>query len=153
LSSSKQVHVAIRCVDNLTERIESVYDRVTEKAYEPWLREGSSRPPIAESWSAAERDLVFEPQTRIREWGHGVIVELECPDVDPTKVRLFMSSTELLALAPLSRPGDQWLFRHLQFETELDLLDATAEIANNVLRICATYLNAPEEQKLRFSVA
>jgi hypothetical protein len=153
MSKSQPVRVAVRCVDDLTDHIEAVYERITRKAYEQWLSSAASRPPMPDFLSA-QRDLLLEPETGIREWGHGIIVEMDCSEVEAAKIRLFISGTELLALAPLRNPKtDKWLFRHLRFETELDGLDATAEVEGNTLRISATWLNAPEEHKVRFCVA
>jgi hypothetical protein len=154
MSKGQSVRIAVRCVDNLTDQLEAVYNRVTRKAYEQWLSRSTARVPLSESLPAAQRDLLMEPQTGVREWGHGVIVEMDCSEVEPAKIRLFITRTELLALAPLKNSGtDKWLFRHLWFAAELDALDATAEVNGTTLRISATWLNAPEEEKLRSCVA
>src|SRR5262249_26353800 len=76
--------IRVRYVDDLTDRIEFVHQRIGQRDHERRLSVRALRPPSSESWSAAERDLFFEPETGIREWGHGVIVEIDCPDVDPT---------------------------------------------------------------------
>src|SRR5262249_33071311 len=115
----------------------------------------ASGAPIVEFWSAAENELLCRPQTEVREWGHGVSVRIACPELDPATVRLFMSSTELLALAPLdNRPGsDRWLFQYVRFPQPLDNLDASAEYDAGTLHVAAMRVNAPDERKIHFHVA
>jgi hypothetical protein len=154
MSACKAIRVPIHCTDGVNEKIEAVYDRITERAYERWLSRRASGQPIIEFWSAAERELLCRPVTEVREWGHGVSVQIVCPQVDPSKVRLFMSSTELLALAPINEPNvDRWLFQYLRFPKPLDNIDASAEYEEGALRIAATVLNAPDEHKVHFQVA
>jgi hypothetical protein len=140
-------------MENLNDRVEAVYNRITERAYEKWLgrRPGASIPQL---WAAAEQELIFKPKTQVREWGHGVRVQIVCPDVDATKVRLFMSSAELLVLAPLDNAGlDKWIFQYLRFSQPVDNVDASAQYEGGNLHISATLLNAPDEEKVRFGVA
>ena len=148
------VRIPIHCSDGITEKIEAVHDRITQRAYECWLNRRAAGQAIFEFWSAAERELLCKPVTEVREWGHGVRVEIACPEVEPSRIRLFMSRTELLALAPMNTPGhDRWLFRYVRFQNPLDHLDASAEYENGALRIAATLLDAPDERKIHFQVA
>ena len=154
MSAQQSIRVPIHCTDELNEKIESVYDRITQRAYERWLNRRASGQPIVEFWSAAERELLCRPATEVREWGHGVSVQIVCPNVDPSNVRLFMSATELLALAPMNQPGeDRWLFQYVRFPKPLDHTDASAEYGQGGLHIEATLLNAPDEDKIQFQVA
>src|SRR5262245_5731209 len=96
-----------------------------------------------------QKKIVIEPHTKIRCWGHGVLVEVGCANTDPTRIRLYMSPTALLVLAPIQGPGvSRWLFRYIQLETAVDNLDVSADVEKGILRISATHLNAPDDRKL-----
>jgi hypothetical protein len=154
MSACSAVRVPIHCTDELNEKIEAVYDRITQRAYEKWLNRRASGQPVGEFWCAAERELLCRPTTQVREWGHGVSVQIVCPNVDPSTVRLFMTANELLVLAPLKQPGhDRWLFEFLRFQKPVDHTDAFAEFEAGGIRVEATALNAPEEKKMHFQVA
>ncbi len=154
MSTCESIRVQVHCADSVTERMEAVYDRVTHRAYERWFNSHSSGRPDPEFWTAAESELIAKPATKIREWGHGVTVQIACPDLNPSEMRLFMSPTEVLVLAPLVNTGtDRWLFRYLRFQNPLDNEDASAEFENGTLRLEAMFLNAPDEQKIHFRVA
>ena len=154
MSACEAIRVPIHCIEEVNEKIEAVYDRITQRAYERWLNARTAGQPIVEFWSAAERELIYRPVTQVREWGHGISVQIVCPNVDPSKLRLFMSSTELLALAPLNEKGcDRWLFQYVRFPKPLDNTDASAEYEEGGLHIAATLLNAPDDHKVQFQVA
>lgn len=105
MSSCQSIRVPIHYSDELNEKIEAVYDRITQRAYESWLNQRTNGQAIVEFWSAAEHELLYRPKTRVREWGHGFSVQMSCPNIDPSTLLLFMSATELLALAPLNNPA------------------------------------------------
>jgi len=154
MSSPQKGAVSIHYTDNLTEKVEAVYDRITKRAYERWLNRRAAGESIVAFWSAAERELIFVPATEIREWGHGVTVRITCTQVDPAKIRLFLSSKELLALAPLNEgQSDRWLFRYVGFQKPIDTSDVSAQFEGCMLHIAATLQDAPEEHKIRFQVA
>jgi len=133
LSNSQSVRVPVRCVDELSERVESVYESITR---------------------LVQKKIVVEPNTAIRAWGHGIVVEVGCPDTAPARIRLYMSPTALLVLAPVQSSGvNRWLFRFIRFETAVDHTDASADLEKGVLRISATHLNAPDDQKVQLCVA
>jgi Protein of unknown function (DUF2934) len=154
MSTCESVRVQIQCTDKVKERMETVYDRIAQRAYERWLNSHVAGGPSVAFWTAAERELISKPATEVREWGHGVTVQITCADISPSKVRLFMSATELLILAPLEpSAADRWLFRYLRFRNPVDNADASADFENGSLCISATFLNAPDEEKIHFRVA
>src|SRR5262245_38220224 len=96
-----------------------------------------------------QRQIVAEPDTAIRRWGHGIHVEVSCANADPTRIRLCMSQTALLILAPIQGPGaTRWLFRYIRLETAVDDMDVSAAVEKGILRISATHLNAPDDRKI-----
>lgn len=154
MSARKVVHVPIHCTDAVIEKIEAVHDRITQRAYEKWLNRRASGEPIIDFWAAAERELLFRPETSVREWGYGVSLQINCPLVDPKTIRLFMSPTEFLALAPLNEPGlERWLFQYLRLPKPIDHTDASAEYDQGAICVAATVVNAPDERKVHFHVA
>src|SRR5215831_4029811 len=121
MSTCENVHVPIHYIEALTDKIEAVHDRITQRAYEQWLTHRVPGDTIAQFWSVAERELFCQPNTEIREWAHGILIEITCTDVNPAKIRLFMSPTEVLLLAPMNvSEVDRWLFRYVRFEKSMD---------------------------------
>ena len=145
----KGFRIPVRCVDGLTQKVASARDRMAQTAYERWIKRRGSGLRV-HAWWKVERNLIVNAVTRIREWGHGLIVEIDCPEVDPLNVRVFMSPSDLLVVAPI---GECWLFKYVHLRALFDNADASAEIQNGVLRISITRLNAPDEQKMHFRVA
>jgi len=154
MSACESIRVQVHCVDGLTEKLEAVHARITQRAYERWLSRRVPGQTMVNFWSAAERELFCQPKTEVRDWAHGIVVHIACADVDPATLRVFMSAKELLVLAPLKTSGlDRWLFRYLRFEKPLDHVDASAQLENGSLCVSATCMGAPEEHKVRFGVA
>src|SRR5215510_12819507 len=122
MAKSPSVQVTVHYVDGLSRTAAAVHSRVA---------------------SMASQDLgMIEPNITIREWGHGIRIEIACHNTDPAGIRLLMSSTALLFFAPQkSQRGVHWLFRYVRVEASLDVTDASAEIENGVLRIYATHWN------------
>jgi hypothetical protein len=154
MSTCASTRVPVHHIEALTEKVEAVHDRITERAYQRWLSRRIPGDTLVEFWAAADRELFCQPEPEIRGWAHGVLIQFPCAGVDPSTIRLFMSATELLLLAPLKDAGlDRWLFRYLRFEKPVDSLDASAQFENGKLCVSAACLHAPEEQKVNFKVA
>ncbi len=154
MSTVDSTRIQVHCTDTLTEKIEAVHNRITQRAYERWLNRRAPGQTPVEFWAAAERELFCRPNTEVRDWAHGVLIQIPCVNVEPSSIRLFMSPRELLVLAPLNSSGlDRWLFGYLRFEKPLDNVEASAQFSNGNLCISAACVNAPEEEKLRFRVA
>lgn len=133
MSKSESYRVPVRCVDGLSDRVENIYATIARMV---------------------QKRIVIEPNTAIRLWGHGVLIEVGCNNTEPAKIRVYMSPTALLVLAPLQNGSpSRWLFRYIRLETAVDNTDVTALVENGVLRISATHLNAPDDQKVQLCVA
>ena len=121
VNSAEIFRVSVRSVDNLSERVTSVYESIARMI---------------------QRRIVIEPNTTIRQWGHGFHVEVDFPNTDPAKIRLYMSATALLVLAPVQGNGiSSWLFRYIRFETPINVTDVLANFEKGILRISATTSN------------
>src|ERR1041385_6163255 len=154
MSTCESVKIHVHCSDGLSEKLEAIHDRITRRAYERWLNRRVPGQTMVEFWSAAERELFCQPKTEIRDWAHGFTVEIACSDVQVGSLRVFMSRTELLVLAPLQTSSlDLWIFRYLRFPKPVDNADASAFFEKGALQISATCVDAPEEQKVHFRVA
>src|SRR5262249_40998160 len=132
VSNSETYRVPVRCIDGLSNRVENVYNNIARMV---------------------QKRIVVEPNTAIRFWGHGVLIEVGCANTDPAKIRVYMSPTALLILAPLQNGVSRWLFRYIRLETAVDNTDVSAQVEKGVLRISATHLNAPDDQKVQLCVA
>jgi hypothetical protein len=86
--------------------------------------------------------IVIEPNTTIRQWGHGFLVEVDFPNTDPARIRLYISATALLVLAPIQGNGiSSWLFRYIRFEIPIDATGVLANFEKGILRVSATMSN------------
>jgi len=121
VNTAETLRVSVRCVDNLSDRVTSVYESIARMI---------------------QRRIVIEPNTTVRQWGHGFLVEVDFPNTDPARIRLYMSATALLVLAPIQGNGmSSWLFRYIRFETPIDATDVLANFEKGILRISATMSN------------
>ena len=151
MNSSKIRLVA--CEPDFNDKLEAVYNRITERAYEKWLVRNAVRKCATEMWSVAETELLVQPAAEVREWAHGVTIRLQCANLDPDKVRVFITPSRMLILAPLPTPGDKWLFRLVDFKTPVDTGDASATYGDGVLEFSATSAGAADDHKVHFMVA
>ena len=86
---------------------------------------------MANLWEEAEQELIAQPRTEVKEWGHGIAIRISCLGVDPRHLRIFMTSSELLAMGPMNTAGsERWILRHLHFPHRIDADDASAGLEN-----------------------
>jgi hypothetical protein len=100
VNSAEMFRVPVRSVDNLSERVTSVYESIGRMI---------------------QRRIVIEPNTTIRQWGHGFHVEVDFPNTDPARIRLYMSATALLVLAPIQGKWHQLVAVSLHLLRDADL--------------------------------
>ena len=131
VNTAEIYRVPVRCVDNLSDRVTSVYESIAR---------------------IIQRRIVIEPNTTVHREGHGFHVEVDFTNTDPTRIRLYVSATALMVLAPIQGNGiSSWLFRYIRFETPIDATDVLANFEKGILRISATHWNAPDDSVTRNS--
>ena len=124
VNTAEMYRVPVRRVDNLSDRVTSVYESIAR---------------------IIQRRIVIEPNTTIHQGGYGFHVEVDFSNTDPSSIRLYISATALLVLAPIQGNGiSSWLFRYIRFETPIDATNVLANFEKGILRISATHSNAPD---------
>jgi hypothetical protein len=153
MNPNAKLQIAVHPVATITDRLEFVQRRVTQRAYERFLRPGAEMRELPRLQNEAEIELIYEPPIEVRESTHGVWVTISCPELNPAELRLFAAPRDLLVLAPLREAGQRWLCRCVQFQTSIDIEDCSCEYTPNRISFTAARRNLPEEQKFRFQVA
>lgn len=146
--------VPVYCIDSVSDKIESVQHRITARAYEKWISGRANGQLLSPFWDAAETELLHKPAASIHESSKDTTVEITCPDLDPAKIRIFMTPWELLSLAPMKTLGcDRWLFHFMRFPKFVDNVKAQAQYEPNTLRISVPFYDAVGTQGTRLQVA
>jgi DUF2934 family protein len=68
--------IQVRIADDLVEDIENMYDQITQRAYEIFMRRGGIGTLDLEDWLTAEQQLLHKPSVRVEETDSQVTITI-----------------------------------------------------------------------------
>lgn len=142
--------IGSRTVDSVLDDIEAVQRRISARAVEIFRERGGALGHALEDWLTAERETVWRPALEVVRTTNGFVVEAAVAGVDPKRLDVQVTPTELLLTADVhhsdrEQGGDVLvcefvngpLFRSYRFPEPIDPSNVSAEIHNGMLRVTA----------------
>src|SRR5215467_5742757 len=109
MSTTEQVQISYRPIDNLTWLKDQVNDRIRRKAFEYYVERGAIDGGDIDDWLRAERALVQRPDTGVSRVNDSFVIEIDLPETDPEDILLFVGPREIGAATNPDRHGTQVL--------------------------------------------
>jgi len=141
--------VPVKKCDSISDDLKKVEDRIMQRAFEIFDREGSFGKDL-DNWLRAERELVWKPAIELRETDHEFTIDVAVPGVDPRNINIEVTPDELLVRAEMREEKDEEkgevrtselqtgsLFRAIAFPRKVDTDQVRADFKNGMLKISA----------------
>jgi HSP20 family protein len=151
--------VVVQKSESLWDQIRRMEERVTNRAHEIFLSNGSIFGRELDDWFRAEKELVWKPPVELREKDNHYELQAAVPGMDPRDLKIDVTPEELLIRGETrterkEEKGDVCysefqsgsLFRSIRFPKRVDPNKVKAEIKNGLLTVTAPLA---EEAKAR----
>jgi HSP20 family protein len=120
----------------LFEELESIAEKVRNRAYELFLMRGEVPGHDVDDWIQAERQLMWLPETELSEKEKEFQARINVQGLDAKDIRIIaLPNTILLQAEPKSKEAK--LFQRLDFSTAIDPEKVTAKLDKGVLQLIA----------------
>jgi HSP20 family molecular chaperone IbpA len=129
----------LRTAETLHGEVEEIYEFVTRRACEIFLRRPDTTLSI-EDWLTAERKVLWKPELRVRERKNRVVVEVPVPPKTAEKIEILFTSDQLL-LRTVGEDAAKRAFRTVRLPNRIDVRKVTARYTSgHVIVIAAPIL-------------
>src|SRR5213594_1315084 len=162
--AAKLTELRPRKVESLMDQIQSMQDRIMQRAYDLFLGRGSLHGRDLADWFAAESELTWKPAVELIEKGDEIVVSAPLAGIEPKDLDVRVTPDQLLIKAATRHEHKEEegtvhfcelqtgeLFRCIQLPKKIDPDKVRADFSNGLLRISAAI--AKEDQARKVQVA
>lgn len=145
-----EMKIRFRTVDTVLDEIETMQRRLSERAQRIFRERGGAFGHAVEDWLKAERETIWRPALEVRRSNDAFAIEAAVAGLDPKKLDVRVTPTELLLSADVHRVDREQdgtvvlrefvngpLFRSYRFPELIDPARVSAEYRNGLLRVTA----------------
>jgi HSP20 family molecular chaperone IbpA len=126
----------LRTAETIHHEVEEIYDFVTRRACEIFLRRRDASTLSIEDWLTAEKEVLWKPEVRVVEKERQVIVEVPLGTKAPQEIEILVTPAELL-LQTVGKRGPKRVFRTIQFPRRIDVQKVTARYSSGIIVLIA----------------
>jgi HSP20 family molecular chaperone IbpA len=154
--------VPIHKTSSIFDELKNTQDRIVQRAYEIFERNGRVHGHDLDHWLAAEREFVWNPRVELREKDHEFQLQVAVPGVDPKDIDIEVTPEDVLLKAELSHEHKEEkgtvhicefecgrMFRSIHLPKKIDPERVNAEFRNGMLRITAEIAAEAPVRKIR----
>ena len=154
--------VRCRTVDSVLAEVEGMQRHIAQRAQEIFRARGSAVGSALEDWMKAERETIWRPALEVRRTQDAFVVEAAVAGVDPKRLDVQVTTTELLLGAHVHHSDREQegevvlcefangpLFRSYTFPEPVDPARVSAEYRNGMLRVTAPLAQPPTKVEIQ----
>jgi HSP20 family molecular chaperone IbpA len=158
--------VAVQKRESVWDELHKMENRIMERAYDIFRRNGSDFGKDLDNWLAAERELVWKPAIELTEKDNQFEISVAVAGIDPRDLDVEVTSEHLLVKGDKKTEKKEQkgqvhtrelqtgsLFRSIQFPKKVDPEKVKAEIKNGLLTVVAPIAEEAKSRKLNVQAA
>jgi HSP20 family molecular chaperone IbpA len=117
--------------------IESLSDKIRQRAYELWASRGGTEGRDLDDWFQAEKELMWRPATELSERDNEFQVAISIPHLEPRDIRIVALPRAILMTAEGRHGDDTKRIARIDLGTSIDPDRVTARLDRGTLQITA----------------
>ena len=142
--------VPIRKLSSIFDEMQAMQDRVMQRAYEIFQRDGGPFGRDLDHWVEAERELMWKPPVELREKDGVFVLEVALSGVEAKDLNIEVTPEDIILKADVQHEHQEdrgsvhlcefqsgKMFRSLHFPKRIDPDKVKAEFRNGLLRVTA----------------
>jgi HSP20 family molecular chaperone IbpA len=125
----------------LSEEMESISQKIRKRAHEIFLMRGGAPGSELDDWLQAERQIMWLPQTEMRETEREFQARINVQGLEAGDLRV-IALPDLILLQAEPKSRESMLFLRLDFSTPINLDKVTAKLEHGMLQVIAPKVRA-----------
>lgn len=158
--------LAIRKTSSVFDEVNEIQERITQRAYEIFERNGAVFGRELDNWLQAEEELLWKPSIELREKDGELLLQAALSGVDPKDVEIEVTPEDIILKAETQHQhqeqkgivhicefGTGMMFRSIHLPTKINPDKVKAEFSNGLLRLTAQIAQEARAKKSKSEAA
>jgi HSP20 family molecular chaperone IbpA len=158
--------LAIRKTSSVFDKINEIQERITQRAYEIFERNGAVFGRELDNWLQAEEELLWKPSIELREKNGELLIEAALSGLDPKDVEIEVTPEDIILKAETQHQHQEqkgivhicefktgMMFRSVHLPRKINPDRVKAEFNNGLLRLTAQIAQETRATKSRSEAA
>ena len=158
--------LAIRKTFSVLDEVNEIQERITQRAYEIFERNGAVFGRELDNWLEAEEELLWKPSIELREKDGELLLEAALSGVDPNDVEIEVTPEDIILKAETQHQHQEQkgivhicefktgtMFRSIRLPKKINPDRVKAEFTNGLLRLTAQIAQEMRAKKSRSEAA
>jgi HSP20 family molecular chaperone IbpA len=158
--------LAIRKTSSVFDQVNEIQERITQRAYEIFERNGAVFGRELDNWLQAEEELLWKPSIELREKNGELLIEAALSGLDPKDVEIEVTPEDIILKAETQHQHQEqksivhicefktgMMFRSIHLPRKINPDRVKAEFNNGLLRLTAQIAQETRATKSRSEAA